>query len=916
MQARRVAAESEFPLLSREDELGVFAAARRRGMDEGPRFLLVFGEAGVGKTRLVGEFARSALAGDVVTGRAVDYATTPYAPFSELLRRLDALEPTVLARRPDVRAAMTEILASGPRADSGRGPAGKDAAFDACIDALRLFAARRTFTLVLEDMQWSDLASLELLLHIALVAHDAPLLFVVTARDAGADDARAKMLERLGALPRVERMRLDVLEEPAAAALVDEELRRSRRVLGTSERRAVLAAAGGNPLYLRELTRHYATHSTSGDTLPTSLTASLRLRLRAFAPDEQRVLRAAAVVVEFDEDVLARVAGVSSDRTASALRSALDAGILAPPADVWHGMGFSHELIRRTFYTDTLPAERRRLHRAMVAELDSQPQLDPDFSLRAGHAFAAGDHAAAALANERAGDAASIRFAFADAAEFYRRAAEAGASGILDKEAQALERAGRPVAALPLLRRLLGDLGAGADAAVQAGILIRIARAEVRAARRDAALDAIRRAKALLKSAPPSREHFGVHVFDAWLAAAVLDAAGILDALAAAEPYRELGDLSSSIRAYEAAGTAYGLQRDLERWRASYEGMVTAAEMSGDVLTTIGAIANFGNSAFGLGRTELAIALHARALDLAESSRRAELVPYVFATAAWTALAVGDLPRARRLVDRTLPYCSEFPASEVIAAAVGVSVALAAEDDPLLERCYREKVFEEALRAGAPWQIVAVLPAVAGQLLALGRRERARDTVARAVARLTSLESIPEIALVAVDCGLEREYPQLLGWLEAEASKRPNTVGFLHIYRARLARSGTDRERYARSAVSAFAEAGYRLWNAAALEVAGDTAAAVAVYEECGAVRDVRRLSARGHGDAPRSINSLTKREAQVAALAAQGLSNREIGDKLSLSDRTVEHHLSAVFAKVGVRSRVELAARRPERIS
>ncbi|HEY6236195.1 MAG TPA: hypothetical protein VIW69_13935, partial [Candidatus Elarobacter sp.] len=581
-----------------------------------------------------------------------------------------------------------------------------------------------------------------------MVAHDAPLLFVVTARDGGADEPRAKMLERLAALPRVERMRLDVLEAPAAAALVDEELRRSRGVLGTSQRRAVLAAAGGNPLYLRELARHYATHGASGDTLPTSLTASLRLRLRAFPPDEQRVLRAAAVVVEFDEDVLARVAGVSGDHAARALRSALDAGILAPPADVWHGMSFSHELIRRTFYADTLPAERRRFHRAMVAELDSQPQLDPDFSLRAGHAFAAGDRAAAALANEQAGDAASMRFAFADAAEFYRRAAEAGAPGILDKEAQALERAGRPVAALPLLRRLLGELG-GADAAVQAAILIRIARAEVRAARRDAALDAIRRAKALLKSAPPSREQFGVHVFDAWLSAAVLDAAGILDALAAAEPYRELGDLPSSMRAYEAAGTAYGLHRDLERWRASYEGMVTAAEMSGDVLTTIGAIANFGNSAFGLGRTELAIALHARALDLAESSRRAELVPYVFATVAWTALAVGDLPRARRLVERTLPYCSEFPASEVIAAAVGVCVALGTEDDALLERCYREQLFEEALRAGAPWQIVAVLPAVAGKLLALGRRERARDTVAHAVARLTSLESIPEIALVA-----------------------------------------------------------------------------------------------------------------------------------------------------------------------
>ncbi|HEV2643954.1 MAG TPA: helix-turn-helix transcriptional regulator, partial [Candidatus Elarobacter sp.] len=55
----------------------------------------------------------------------------------------------------------------------------------------------------------------------------------------------------------------------------------------------------------------------------------------------------------------------------------------------------------------------------------------------------------------------------------------------------------------------------------------------------------------------------------------------------------------------------------------------------------------------------------------------------------------------------------------------------------------------------------------------------------------------------------------------------------------------------------------------------------------------------------------LTKRESQIADLAATGLSNREIAEQLSLSDRTVEHHLGAVFAKLGVRSRVELAARK-----
>jgi len=241
-----------------------------------------------------------------------------------------------------------------------------------------------------------------------------------------------------------------------------------------------------------------------------------------------------------------------------------------------------------------------------------------------------------------------------------RRRVRAGGSAVVDKEAQSLERAGRPVAALPLLRRRLDDVTATADALTRAGLLLRIARAEVRAARRGAAVEAIERARALLAGAPPGPEHYGVYVFRAWLAAAVMDGPATLEALAEAERYRAFGDDQSVMRAYEAAAIAHSISGDLVRWRESYEGMVTTAEAAGDVVRTIGAIANFANSAFLIGQTELALALEERALGLAERNRRVELVPYVFATAAWTSLAVGDLARARYLVDRALPSPSRF----------------------------------------------------------------------------------------------------------------------------------------------------------------------------------------------------------------------------------------------------------------
>ncbi len=913
VQTSRVPAAHGFPLVGRDDDLARLVNARSEATRDGPRFAVIAGDAGSGKTRLVDELAARIPGSEVLVGRALDGAAAPYAPVAELWRLLDAREPTVLAKRPALRRALGAFSPHAPAGDATSSDDARRAAFDGAVEALRFYGARQPFTLVLEDAHWSDLASLHLVHHLALVAYDAPLLFVITARESGLDEPRANVLARLARLPRVTRIVLDALEPAAAAALVDEELRRAHRAAGVPERRAIVEAADGNPLYLRELARHYASSGAQGGAMPVSLSGSVRARLRELPGEAQHVVRAASILAEFDEELLARLAAVSLEEASAALRLALDRGLVVPPADSWRGMTFRHELIRRAVYEDVLPAERRKLHRAMGAYLDAEPHADPDFSRRAWHAFHAGDRGAAAHWNERAGEAAYEKHAFADAAEFFRRGAEAGATTALDKEAQSLERAGRPVAALPLLRRLLDETATPVSPERRAEIFLRIARAEMRAARRHAAVDAIERARALLPEVPPGPAHYGVHVFRAWLAAAADDVPATLRALADAEPFRPFGDAQSVMRAYEAAAIAHGRNRDIERWRASYEGMIATAEAAGDVVRTIGAIANFSNSAFILGETAFAVALDERAIALAERTRKVELVPYVFAAAAWTSLATGDLPRARRLVERALPYCGDFPASEVIAASVGVAVAIRTEDDLLLERCYREALFEDALRGGASWQLVTVLPAVTDRFVALGRPDRARAAVAQVAARLSSLDLIPGVGVKVAEYGLEREFPAVAGWLEAETQRRPHTAGYLHLFRAYAARSGSDRERHARLSADAFRGAGYRLWEAIALERAGDLQAARAAYAACGASRDVARLGPHAAAGAARSPHGLTKREVQIADLAAQGLSNREIGDRLSLSDRTVEHHLSAVFAKIGVRSRVELAARKAD---
>jgi DNA-binding NarL/FixJ family response regulator len=96
------------------------------------------------------------------------------------------------------------------------------------------------------------------------------------------------------------------------------------------------------------------------------------------------------------------------------------------------------------------------------------------------------------------------------------------------------------------------------------------------------------------------------------------------------------------------------------------------------------------------------------------------------------------------------------------------------------------------------------------------------------------------------------------------------------------------------------------LYRAQALELAGEERAALDVYRACGAAAEVLRIEQRLQTPA---LGGLSKREVEVAALVAQGNSNRAIAEQLVLSERTVENHIASIFTKLNVRSRAEIAA-------
>jgi DNA-binding NarL/FixJ family response regulator len=103
---------------------------------------------------------------------------------------------------------------------------------------------------------------------------------------------------------------------------------------------------------------------------------------------------------------------------------------------------------------------------------------------------------------------------------------------------------------------------------------------------------------------------------------------------------------------------------------------------------------------------------------------------------------------------------------------------------------------------------------------------------------------------------------------------------------------------------------GWNLARARALEIAGDVRGAYAAYSSMGGIRDAERLRPVACDDQRPNDNALSPRQMEIAALVAEGATNRTIAQRLNISEHTVEHHLSSIFVRLGLRSRAALAAR------
>ena len=628
--ARRVSSPQ---IVGRADALAAITAALDRAAEGEPAVVLVSGEAGVGKTRVVREAARAGeergaqlLWGECV---ATGNGELPYAPLVGALRPLvaDLRGADRAAVLGDARDELARLLpALGPGDD--RAPATEASPqrlFELLLGVLGRLGERAPVMLVIEDVHWADVATEHLLAFLVRNLRSQQLLVLVTWRtdEPRPRDSLQRLLAELIRDARVQRVELESLAR-------EETVLQVRGIVGTDAGALgdwAHARGGGNPYFTEELV---ATREAGLDgVLPDSLRAVLLTRMAGVSAAATRVLRVVATAGDrVEHDVVERAAGLDDAATAAAVHELLDAHVLARERDSSR-YGFRHALAREALYGELLASERQALHASVASVLEAAvgalERGAAEWAALAHHWHAAGDPRRALGAAIAAAEAATAVYAYADARHQLERArtlwtqlAPADRPDGID-EAELLRRladaarlGGRWDEALPIADAALAALPASADPrrAARLELLISTLHRDTRVAVAHA-----RRALELLPPGPSAeRSAAALRTASAYVYGELPSDQRAL-ALEALEAARAAGATADEGAAYRLIGSALA-------WGGQVEGGLTYLRKARDAALAheshedyVRAIDYLGAALHMLGRTDEALATYEGAME-------------------------------------------------------------------------------------------------------------------------------------------------------------------------------------------------------------------------------------------------------------------------------------------------------------
>jgi DNA-binding SARP family transcriptional activator len=374
--------------VGREQELGVLRTACEQARSGGRRLVLVVGEPGIGKTRLMSEFALATHEhATVLYAGCQEEALVSYQPIVEALRhyaRSAALDWTRVALGPgknELARLIPELAAALPTEQAVQPPdpeTRRYLLFDAVSQFLSEASERTPLVLVLDDLHWADRATLHLLRHVIRAPHEASLLIVGAYREEagiGADRPLSELIADLRRDRLFERISLEGLDGDDVGILIASH---AGHEASTGLVDTVHERTEGNPFFVEEVMRHLIESGVlyerggrwvSARTLdeigvPDGVKEVLATRLRRLSAECRTALSSAAVLGrEFSFEVLRSMADSDDDALIAALEEAVDAQLVVEARDRSRlTYAFTHALVRETLYGGLSGPRRQRLH--------------------------------------------------------------------------------------------------------------------------------------------------------------------------------------------------------------------------------------------------------------------------------------------------------------------------------------------------------------------------------------------------------------------------------------------------------------------------------------------------------------------------------------------------------------------------
>jgi DNA-binding CsgD family transcriptional regulator len=799
-------------LVGRIGELAELEHALRDASEGRPAVVLLGGESGIGKTRLVSEFAervsqeppdRDGDAALVLRGEGVEQreGELPYAPLLSALRPLARTHHPALAQlspasRSELATLLPALAENGVGRSDGREPGDQLRLFEAVLELLDLISAAVPVAFVLEDMHWADRSTRALTAHIARNLRQERVALLLTYRtdELHRRHALRPLLAELQRLECTRRIELEPLDREELTEIL-EDILGERPDAQLVER--VFARSEGNPLYTEEL---LAAGLDGRGATPRTLRDAFMLRIERLPEGSQRVVRAVAIARRMDEETIGAITGIEHEQLNEALREAVSAQVLV--TDDLDRFVFRHALLGEAVYEDLLPGERSELHLALARVLERQGSQSRDDKAEltariAFHYAAAGDQPAALTATVEAARAAGRVHAYGEKADLAERALElwprvpdpVGLTGLdhvelITMAAGAHSRSADLERSEVLLREGLRELDLDTDPRRYSALLGALARVQWALNRGEEGVETAERALALLPVEDQSPERI---LLLSWLARTRFLRGRFREAIRDAEEAFEAGsaldDCEAEIEILNTLGMVKIALGQVDEGVADLRRAIELARAEGELEDLGYAYANLADLLAVAGRAEEALATAKEGLK-STPKRLRDAHDWLMLTVSELAFETGDWHAARANLD---PLPSRLDGRKLIFRLLReADQSLGEGDEDAAARCLDEA--EPLVCASSEPQWIALFGSLAAEL----RRRRhdlggARTAVADALDRIElCTEDVMRVARVtAIGIAVEADHAQLARDLREQADER-NALARARIHIERL----------------------------------------------------------------------------------------------------------------------------------